>query len=135
MEVYYHPDALYDEPYEKAYALKNERISNVDQLLRAYSLFEKDVEYVLQESKIVIVDTFTGRLQLVSVRFVIRRMEVITRVLFGASLRIFVYHVTSQPRLKWKNENMNKYSKKSRSFDRTDRGKYSITHERIDRSP
>lgn len=48
---------------ETAYALKNERISNVDQLLRAYSLYEKDNEYVLQDSKIVIVDTFTGRLQ------------------------------------------------------------------------
>jgi preprotein translocase subunit SecA len=48
---------------ETAYALKNERISNVDQLLRAYSLYERDNEYVLQEGKIVIVDTFTGRLQ------------------------------------------------------------------------
>ncbi len=48
---------------EKKYALKNELISNVDQLLRAYSLYEKDVEYVLQEGKVVIVDTFTGRLQ------------------------------------------------------------------------
>ncbi len=48
---------------EKQYALKNELISNVDQLLRAYSLYEKDVEYVLQEGKVVIVDTFTGRLQ------------------------------------------------------------------------
>lgn len=48
---------------ETAYALKNERISNVDQLLRAYSLYEKDNEYVMQDSKIVIVDTFTGRLQ------------------------------------------------------------------------
>ena len=48
---------------EQSYALKNEMISNVDQLLRAYSLYEKDVEYVLQESKIIIVDTFTGRLQ------------------------------------------------------------------------
>jgi preprotein translocase subunit SecA len=48
---------------ETAYALKNERISNVDQLLRAYSLYEKDNEYVIQEGKIVIVDTFTGRLQ------------------------------------------------------------------------
>jgi len=48
---------------EKEYALKNERISNVDQLLRAYSLYEKDVEYVIQEGKVVIVDTFTGRLQ------------------------------------------------------------------------
>ncbi|MEN8005421.1 MAG: preprotein translocase subunit SecA [Candidatus Krumholzibacteriota bacterium] len=48
---------------EREYALKNERISNVDQLLRAYSLYEKDVEYVMQEGKVVIVDTFTGRLQ------------------------------------------------------------------------
>ncbi|MCB1182955.1 preprotein translocase subunit SecA [bacterium] len=48
---------------EQAYAQKNERISNVDQLLRAYTLYEKDVEYVLQEGKVVIVDTFTGRLQ------------------------------------------------------------------------
>jgi len=48
---------------EQAYAQKNERISNVDQLLRAYSLYEKDVEYVLQEGKVVIVDSFTGRLQ------------------------------------------------------------------------
>jgi preprotein translocase subunit SecA len=48
---------------EKDYALKNELISNVDQLLRAYSLYEKDVEYVMQEGKVVIVDTFTGRLQ------------------------------------------------------------------------
>jgi len=48
---------------EQAYAQKNERISNVDQLLRAYSLYEKDVEYVLQDNKVVIVDSFTGRLQ------------------------------------------------------------------------
>jgi len=48
---------------EQQYALKNEMISNVDQLLRAYSLYEKDVEYVMQEGKVVIVDTFTGRLQ------------------------------------------------------------------------
>ena len=48
---------------EQEYALKNEQISNVDQLLRAYSLYEKDVEYVIQEGKVVIVDTFTGRLQ------------------------------------------------------------------------
>jgi preprotein translocase subunit SecA len=48
---------------EQQYALKNELISNVDQLLRAYSLYEKDVEYVIQDGKVVIVDTFTGRLQ------------------------------------------------------------------------
>ncbi|MBE0566562.1 MAG: preprotein translocase subunit SecA, partial [Krumholzibacteria bacterium] len=48
---------------EQEYALKNETISNVDQLLKAYSLYEKDVEYVIQDGKVVIVDTFTGRLQ------------------------------------------------------------------------
>ncbi|HPF69656.1 MAG TPA: preprotein translocase subunit SecA, partial [Candidatus Krumholzibacteria bacterium] len=48
---------------EQEYALKNELISNVDQLLKAYSLYEKDVEYVIQDGKVVIVDTFTGRLQ------------------------------------------------------------------------
>ncbi len=48
---------------EQAYAQKNELISNVDQLLRAYTLYENDVEYVMQEGKVVIVDTFTGRLQ------------------------------------------------------------------------
>ncbi len=48
---------------EQAYALKNELISNADQLLRAYALYEKDVEYVVQDGKVIIVDTFTGRLQ------------------------------------------------------------------------
>ncbi len=48
---------------EQAYALKNELISNADQLLRAYALYEKDNEYVVQDGKVVIVDTFTGRLQ------------------------------------------------------------------------
>jgi preprotein translocase subunit SecA len=48
---------------EQQYAEKNERISNVDQLLRAHSLYAKDVEYVIQEGKVLIVDTFTGRLQ------------------------------------------------------------------------
>ena len=48
---------------ERDYAEKNERISNVDQLLRAYSLYEKDVEYVIQDGKVLIVDSFTGRLQ------------------------------------------------------------------------
>ncbi len=38
-----------------------ERIHNISQLLRAYCLFEKDVEYVVEENKVVIVDQFTGR--------------------------------------------------------------------------
>ena len=38
-----------------------ERIHNISQLLKAYCLYEKDVEYVVEENKVVIVDTFTGR--------------------------------------------------------------------------
>ena len=44
------------------YASKNERIHNVQALLKAYALFEKDVEYVVQDGKVMIVDEFTGRL-------------------------------------------------------------------------
>jgi preprotein translocase subunit SecA len=50
------------EKLEREYALKNELISNVDQLLRAYSLYARDEEYVIQDGKIIIVDVFTGRL-------------------------------------------------------------------------
>ena len=38
-----------------------ERIHNISQLLKAYCLYEKDVEYVVEDNKVVIVDTFTGR--------------------------------------------------------------------------
>jgi preprotein translocase subunit SecA len=38
-----------------------ERIHNISQLLRAYCLFEKDVAYVIEENKVVIVDEYTGR--------------------------------------------------------------------------
>lgn len=45
------------------YGEKSERIHNISQLLRAYSLFERDVEYVVtDDSKVMIVDEFTGRL-------------------------------------------------------------------------
>src|SRR3954470_19562107 len=40
---------------------QGERIHNISQLLRAYCLFEKDVQYVLEENKVVIVDEYTGR--------------------------------------------------------------------------
>ncbi len=40
---------------------QSERIHNISQLLRAYCLFEKDVQYVVEEGKVVIVDEFTGR--------------------------------------------------------------------------
>ena len=38
-----------------------ERMHNIAQLLKAYCLYDKDVEYVVEENKVVIVDTFTGR--------------------------------------------------------------------------
>ena len=47
---------------EKEFSDKGEKIQNVHQLLRAYSLFEKDVGYVVSDGKVLIVDEFTGRL-------------------------------------------------------------------------
>ena len=41
---------------------KAEALHNIDQLLRAFQLYEKDVEYVVQEGRVIIVDQFTGRL-------------------------------------------------------------------------
>jgi len=46
---------------QDTYAKRSERVQNVSQLLRAYTLYEKDVEYVLQDGKVQIVDEFTGR--------------------------------------------------------------------------
>ncbi len=46
---------------QKLYAERSDRIHTVHQLLKAYCLYEKDVEYVIQEGKVMIVDTFTGR--------------------------------------------------------------------------
>ncbi|HPJ72836.1 MAG TPA: preprotein translocase subunit SecA, partial [bacterium] len=42
--------------------VKSEKISNALTSLRGLSLFEKDVEYVIQDNRVIIVDTFTGRL-------------------------------------------------------------------------
>lgn len=51
-----------DELYKK-YSEASERIHTLHQLLKAYTLFEKDVEYVVTEDgKIAIVDEFTGRI-------------------------------------------------------------------------
>jgi preprotein translocase subunit SecA len=60
--------ALSDEEKDKKKAERQqhcdaqaERIHNISQLLRAYCLFEKDVQYVIEDNKVVIVDEFTGR--------------------------------------------------------------------------
>ena len=44
------------------YSIKAERVHTVTQLLKAYTLFEKDVEYVIDDNKIKIVDEQTGRI-------------------------------------------------------------------------
>ena len=44
------------------YAIKAERVHTVTQLLKAYSLFDKDIEYVIDDGKIKIVDEQTGRI-------------------------------------------------------------------------
>ncbi len=46
----------------QAYAAKTERVHTVNQLLKAYTLFEKDVEYVVIDNKVKIVDEQTGRI-------------------------------------------------------------------------
>jgi preprotein translocase subunit SecA len=43
------------------FAVKSERVHTVQQLLKAYTLFEKDIEYVLIDGKVKIVDEQTGR--------------------------------------------------------------------------
>ncbi len=44
------------------FALKSERVHTVNQLLKAYTMFEKDVDYVIDEGKVKIVDEQTGRI-------------------------------------------------------------------------
>ena len=50
-------DALLQE-----FAVKSERIHSIQQLLKAYTIFEKDVEYVVMDGKVKIVDEQTGRI-------------------------------------------------------------------------
>ncbi len=60
-----------DTPEEKAnqkeelyrdFSVKSERIHTMNQLLKAYTVFEKDVEYVVMDNKVMIVDEQTGRI-------------------------------------------------------------------------
>jgi preprotein translocase subunit SecA len=44
------------------YAIKSERVHTINQLLKAYAMFEKDVEYVVIDNKVKIVDEQTGRI-------------------------------------------------------------------------
>jgi preprotein translocase subunit SecA len=58
------PEALMEKrrSIQEDYALRNERIHAVDQLIKAYSIYEKDVDYVVQDNQVIIVDEHTGRL-------------------------------------------------------------------------
>ena len=56
-EIRQRKDALIQE-----YAIKADRIHSVQQLLKAYTLFDKDIEYVVMDGKVKIVDEQTGRI-------------------------------------------------------------------------
>ena len=47
---------------QHAFDEKSQRMHTISQLLRAFCVYERDVEYVVQEGKVIIVDEFTGRL-------------------------------------------------------------------------
>ena len=53
--------ALKEELY-RDFNIKSERIHSINQLLKAYALFEKDIQYVVMENKVLIVDEQTGRI-------------------------------------------------------------------------
>ncbi len=50
------------EETSRDFAVKSERVHTINQLLKAYTLFEKDVEYVVMDNKVKIVDEQTGRI-------------------------------------------------------------------------
>jgi len=54
--------AVSKDAIQREYAEKNEKIHNIHQLLKAYSLFERDSEYIVKDGKVIIVDEFTGRI-------------------------------------------------------------------------
>lgn len=47
---------------QENFSKRSEEIHTISQLLRAYSLYERDIEYVVQEGKVMIVDENTGRI-------------------------------------------------------------------------
>ena len=50
------------EELQRDYSVKSERIHTINQLLKAYALFERDKEYVVMDNKVKIVDEQTGRM-------------------------------------------------------------------------
>ena len=62
MEDYIIPDPEDPHYTEERYIEVTERIHTIQQLVKAYWLYQKDVHYVINDNKVVIVDEFTGRL-------------------------------------------------------------------------
>ncbi|MCK4447621.1 MAG: preprotein translocase subunit SecA, partial [Candidatus Marinimicrobia bacterium] len=48
--------------FEQLHSEVSDRFHNISQILHAHTLYEKDVEYVVQDGKVLIVDEFTGRI-------------------------------------------------------------------------
>ncbi len=55
-------EAKLKEELYKDFGIKSERIHTLNQLLKAYALFEKDIQYVVIDNKVLIVDEQTGRI-------------------------------------------------------------------------
>ncbi|GAB4156621.1 MAG: preprotein translocase subunit SecA [Winogradskyella sp.] len=55
-------EAVLKEELFRDFGIKSERIHTLSQLLKAYALFEKDVQYVVMDNKVMIVDEQTGRI-------------------------------------------------------------------------
>ncbi len=55
-------EATLKEELYKEFGVKSERIHTLNQLLKAYALFEKDTQYVVMDNKVMIVDEQTGRI-------------------------------------------------------------------------
>ncbi len=55
-------EAKLKEELYKDFGIKSERIHTLNQLLKAYALFEKDIQYVVIDNKVMIVDEQTGRI-------------------------------------------------------------------------
>ena len=55
-------EASLKEELFKDFGIKSERIHTMNQLLKAYALFEKDIQYVVMDNKVMIVDEQTGRI-------------------------------------------------------------------------
>jgi len=53
--------AVEKEKLQALHSDRSEKIHTINQLLKAYSLFEKDIEYIVQEGRVLIVDKHTGR--------------------------------------------------------------------------